>query len=317
MAAAEPRRPPAWTAAVVVNHRTPDETLACLAALRASATPPRQLIAVDNGSDDGSALRLATVPGLSVVVSARNLGFSGGANLGIRRALADHAEQILLINSDAVLAPDALGLLDAALAADPGLGLVGPTLVTAATPATIESRGIAYAAATGRVRNLAAGRPATQDRGVVPVDAISGCVMLVRRAVFDAVGLFDERYFYGLEDVELCLRARAGGFAAACVLDARAVHAGARSIGRRSPRRIYFATRNHLLLASRARPAEPRPLALLRGCAVVGFNLAHVLFTADVPVGPGLRALAGGVADHLRGRYGADRTVAGRAASGG
>jgi GT2 family glycosyltransferase len=120
--------------------------------------------------------------------------------------------------------------------------------------------------------------------------------------VFERVGFFDESYFFSFEDIEFCLRARAAGYDTACVQDARAYHEGGRTIGRRSAKRVYFATRNHLRLAARTGSRATRPLRL---AAVAALNAAYVLVSPESPLVGGVAAFARGVWHHLIGRYGA------------
>jgi GT2 family glycosyltransferase len=293
-------------AAIVLNYRTPIETRECARALVAAARPPDDLIVVDNGSGDGSDQELrAALPGARVVQTGANRGFSGGINAGIACALDGGADTILLANSDVRAAPDCVGRLESALAARADLGVVGPALID--PDDRIESLGISFSFTTGRVFNRGAGRPAAAARAAAAVeivDGVSGCLMLVKRAVFERIGLFEERYFYSFEDLDFCLRARAAGWQSACVAGAEARHEGARTIGARSPQRIYFATRNHLLLAGRAAPAR-WPLGAARAASIVALNFAHVVFTRPAPVAAGLRAFTRGLWDHLRRRYGA------------
>jgi GT2 family glycosyltransferase len=286
--------------AIIVNYRTPDATVR---AARSLGDIDRLFI-VDNGSDDGSLDRLrAELRDAAILATGRNLGFSGGSNAGIAAALAGGADRLLLVNSDVELAADGVGRLARALDQHPHLGIVGPALLD--DGGRIESLGLSFSRLSGRVWNLGAGQPADRLRPWPrprPVDGVTGCVMLIRRAVVDEVGRFDERYFYALEDLDLCLRAAQRGFGTACVETATARHAGSLTIGPRSPRRLYFAARNHLLLARRA--PLPAPLALARDGAIVARHLAHALVTAPAPRLAGLRAVARGVVHHLRGRYG-------------
>jgi GT2 family glycosyltransferase len=134
------------------------------------------------------------------------------------------------------------------------------------------------------------------------VDAVSGCVMLIRRSVFEAAGLLDEEYFFSFEDIEFCLRARSAGFQTVCVPEAIAYHEGGRTIGRRSARRVYFATRNHLRLAA-AREGWGRPL---RTALVLGLNAAYVVASPEAPLVGGTAALLRGAWHHFNGRYGPD-----------
>lgn len=202
--------------------------------------------------------------------------------------------------------PAAVGALRRVFEAHPDAGIAGPVVVTAAQPGRIESAGIRFSTQTGRMRLVSAGRPVSEAPvGIAEVDAMTGAFMLLRRSVLEKVGLFDEEYFFGFEDLDLCLRARAAGFSVLCAGGVQVVHAGAGTIGARSARRVYFATRNHLRLAERARPLAAPWQALRAGC-IVGLNLAHVLLTSPAPIGGALHAFSRGVWHHLLRRYGAD-----------
>jgi GT2 family glycosyltransferase len=138
------------------------------------------------------------------------------------------------------------------------------------------------------------------------VDAVSGCVMLIRRSVFDAIGPLAEDYFFTFEDVDFCARAHRAGFRVVCALEARATHHGSRTIGARSARRIYFATRNHLLMLRRTAPPLPRTLTAVRTGYVIALNLAHALSGRRSPIVGGVAAFGRGLWHHLLGRYGED-----------
>ncbi|HZS36040.1 MAG TPA: glycosyltransferase family 2 protein [Polyangia bacterium] len=293
-------------AAVVLNFRTASDTIACVRSLEASARPIDRLIVVDNGSGDGSEERLrAELPRAEVLQTGANLGFSGGCNLGVRRALDGGASLVVLVNSDILLPPDCLGALEAALDAHPRAGIAGPAIVGRDDPRRIETRGISFSGWSGRVWNHEFGRRNDAARGGVRVvDGVSGALMLIRREVLERVGELENEYFFSFEDLDFCLRARAAGFETICVDGAIAHHEGGRSIGARSARRIYFATRNHLLLARRAAPALPPPLGLVRQGWVAALNLAYVLTRSPTPVGEGLVAFGQGLWHHLRRRYG-------------
>jgi GT2 family glycosyltransferase/glycosyltransferase involved in cell wall biosynthesis len=293
-------------AAVVLNYRSAEQTWLAVRSLQASRTRPFEILIVDNASGDGSADRLrASLERVRVVESPTNAGFPGGCNIGIRAALTAGAEYILLLNSDAVLAPDAIGHMAAAMAAQPSLGIAAPVLLSREEPDHVSSAGISFSRRTARMRHRAAGRrvAALEPGAVQIVDAVSGCVMLIRRAVFERAGLLDEAYIFSFEDIDFCLRARDAGFHTGCVQDAIAYHEGGRTIGRRSARRVYFATRNHLRLAAQA--GRPRGRSLRAGL-VVGLNAAYVLVSPEAPLIRGASAVVRGAWHHLTGRYGPD-----------
>ena len=272
-------------AAVVLNYDTPDDTLLALRSLQASRRPIDHLYVVDNGP--GDACERAVAPWMDAITFVRspgNIGFSAGCNLGIRAALDAGADMVLLVNSDAVLPPDAVERLERALGAAPDAGIAAPLIVSRAEPGIVGSAGIAYSTASGRMRHEGFGARTEElcEGPTRPAEVVSGCVMLIRRAVFDAAGTFDERYFYSFEDIEFCLRARRGGFASLLVPSALAYHEGHRSIGPASASRLYYAARNHLLLAQSALPLSGLR-AFVRAAGIVVLNLAYALRVPNVP----------------------------------
>ena len=296
-------------AAVIVHFATPGQTAACVAALTRSRRSVDHVVVVDNGSGDRS-LRDG-LENVDWIEAPQNLGFAGGANLGVGRALDAGASRVFLLNSDALVEPDCLRILESAVE-QPGVGLAGPAIVSARDPARLESTGIAYAPLTGRMRLSGWGQPVLAAGSPVhQVDALSGCALMIRREVFDRVGLLPEEYFFGFEDLDFCLRARNAGFIALCAPAARVLHQGGASLAPGSPDRIYFAIRNHLLLARRARPL-PAPLSALRAAHILALNLAYLALHAKVPRLAGARALASGFADYCAGRSGARPTAASR-----
>jgi GT2 family glycosyltransferase/glycosyltransferase involved in cell wall biosynthesis len=298
--------------AVVLNYGTPDQTWLAVRSLQSSLPPPGSILVIDNGSSDGSAdgLRrafsgLSEPSSVTVIALSENLGFPAGCNVGIESALKAGAEWVLLVNSDVVLAPGALSELLAEACTRPSAGVLGPLVLSREEPDAIASAGISYSASSGRMLSPLTGRPASDaPTASFDVTAVSGCAMLIRRDVLEKAGLFDAAYFFFFEDVDLCLRARAAGFETRCVPGARAYHEGGRTIGARSARRIYFATRNHLRLASRLQPR--RLMRTITAGSIVALNTAYVLTSPDAPLLSGLGAVVRGTWHHLLGRYGPD-----------
>jgi GT2 family glycosyltransferase len=302
-------------AAVVLNFRTPDETLLAVKSLLASRRPIDDLIVVDNsghvdgaGNDVRDALK-GVWPRMSCIDTGSNLGFSGGMNAGIREALDRGAGRVLLVNSDVIVPPDAVERLEQSLDAAPHAGIAGPVVLSRSAPDTIASLGMSYRPSTGRMRHRGAGLAGSRaDRARMEaggaVDGVSGCAMLVRREVFEAVGFLDEEYFFGFEDLDFCLEARRAGFATILADRATIYHEGGQSLGSVSPRRFYFAARNHLLLARRADPASGRLRRWPRACSIVMLNLAHAAVSRGGSLPARLGAVVKGTRDYAAGRFG-------------
>jgi GT2 family glycosyltransferase len=297
--------------AVFLNYRTPDETIRAVRSLN-DADPTIDVVVVDNASGDGSPDILRTaLPGVALIVADENGGFSAGCNMGIREALRRGATRVLLLNSDVVVRPGMVAALDAAMDEDARLGIVGPVVAELHDEDLVQSMGIRYHQATGRMRHFSFGTRRSTAPGSLRriVDGVSGCAMLIRREVFERIGLLAEEYFFGFEDLDFCLRARAAGFQTACVGSALVLHEGNLSIGRHSARRVYFGVRNHLLLAYRTGGQRTPVARVLQTGWIVGFNLMHVLLVSDVRRGEGLRALMAGVRDYVDGHYGAGARI--------
>jgi GT2 family glycosyltransferase len=291
------------TSAVILNYQTADLTTAAVGALRASTVQPAEVIVVDNASGDGSVERLRSLPRTTLVTARTNGGFSAGCNLGIRHALSRGARRVLLLNSDTTVSADMLHKLESAMDRDRSVGIAGPILMSRQRPDRVESTGIRYRPTFGRFYHEDYGRLVGEaSAGTKPVDAIAGCAMLISRDVFDQAGLFADEFFFGFEDIDLCLRAKQAGFTTFCVGGAIAWHEGNASIGRHSSSRAYFGARNQLLLASRATGSR----SWARTASVIALNAAHALRQPDIPRLQALAAVGRGTADYFRGRYGPD-----------
>src|SRR6185436_11716808 len=117
-------------AIIVLNWNGRDLTLDCLRSLAAVTTPHVRIIVVDNASTDGSsdAVRQRYGSRVTLVENAQNLGFAAGNNAGIRRALDDGADYILLLNNDTVVAEDFVDRLLEPMVGTPAIGITAPKI---------------------------------------------------------------------------------------------------------------------------------------------------------------------------------------------
>lgn len=281
---------------VVLDHRRPEETVRAVESSLDPTIDP-QVVVVENG------------PGPEPVLPARvdlvrlelNRGYAGGMNAGIERLRGSGCDRVLLLNNDAVLEPGCLRRLAEALE-DPGLGAVGPVVLREAD-GRVESRGARVDLRWGRQRLWGHGERSQLREGRLPVDSLSGAALMLSAAALDRVGPLDEAYFLSFEDTDWCVRARRAGLGLAVVLGAVARHAGSRTLGSRSPERLYYSARNHLRAVERHLPLSG-PARWLRRGWIVALNLGHALRQAEVPRGAGVRAVLLGTSDFWRGRFG-------------
>ena len=252
--------------AVVLNWNGGDDTLAALASL--GAVPA---ICVDNGSTDGSDLAVEErFPEVELIRTGANLGFAGGNNVGIRRALERGAEWVLLLNNDAVVEPGLPEALARAAERRPDAGLLA-CLILGEDGSTVQ-----YAGASFHPRFGYSGRvETTAPSSLRDVDRADGAAVAVSREAAERAGLLDDSLFLYVEDVDWSLRMRAAGFAVVLVPDARVRHKGSAATGgHASTVNLYYDTRNTIVVDERHAPL-PRGLRGLRRAVIVGAHLAQ------------------------------------------
>jgi GT2 family glycosyltransferase len=285
--------------AVVLNWNGGKDTPAALASLAGIET-----ICIDNGSTDGSDGEVERrFPGVELIRNGANLGFAGGCNVGIRRALERGADWVLLLNNDAVAEPGLADALDRAAAGRPDAGILA-CKVLFEDGRTVMYAGASFNAQLGYSgKRTGWGRPdRPSNTSLLEVDRADGAAMAVSRAALDRAGLLDERLFLYVEDVELSLRVRESGFAVVLVPDAVARHKGsAASGGAASTTNLYYSTRNTIAVVERHAPL-PVGLRGLRRAVVVGAHLAQSFSHPDRRAAAD--AVLAGWADARAGRLG-------------
>jgi hypothetical protein len=172
----------------------------------------------------------------------RNGGFAYGNNAGIRPALqsSDPPDYVLLLNPDTLIRPGALQALVEFLDSHPSVGIAGSRLEHPnETPqrsafrfhsiwSELES-GLRLGFVSKLLRRKIVAPPVPQQ--TCPTDWVAGASMMIRRAVFDQIGLMDEAYFMYFEEVDFCLRAKRAGWPCWYVPLSRVVHLVGQSSG--------------------------------------------------------------------------------------
>lgn len=237
---------------ITVNWNNFNDSAECLESLRKTTYPNFEVMVVDNGSggDDVSLLKQRFGDSIRLIVNDKNAGFAGGCNIGIKDALARGADYVVLLNNDTVVAPDFIEGLVRVAQSDERVGIAGGKVFCYELPELIWFAGGIINYRTGRTPIRGSGEA---DKGqfdeIVRVDWISGCFMFISRDVLQAVGMLDERFFFGWEDVDLCVRAARKGFKVLFVPESRIWHKGF-GINKRDRLMgmpVYYATRGQFL----------------------------------------------------------------------
>ncbi len=227
---------------IIVAWNQLEKTLDCLETVAALAYPRVHTLLVDNGSEPPLAGAVgARFPAAEVLRLPRNLGFAGGYNAGLRRALAGEGELFLLLNNDTLVARDALARLVEEMGTAANIGLATAKIYYAADPRRIWTVG-ANLNVFLDLKDKGDGQlDEGQWREPRDVDFAPFCGILLRRAVVESVGLLDEAFFLYYEDMDYCRRARGAGWRIRLCPAAHIHHAvSASSGGRDSPPERYW-----------------------------------------------------------------------------
>ena len=194
---------------IVLNHSHREDTDSCIATLLKSNYENLRIILLDSFSAGEAVQEFRSEdPRVQTIRLTENLGYAGNNNIGIQTALDQGAEWVFILNNDTVLDPACLSLLIENSEADHEVGIVGPMVYHFDQPEIIQSAG-GILEKNWQSTHAGINQPDTgQFKTVREVDWISGCAILVRRALIEDVGTLDPDYFLYWEEIEWCLRAR-------------------------------------------------------------------------------------------------------------
>lgn len=233
---------------VIVNWNGWRDTIECIDSLRKLTYSKYRVVVVDNGSTDESISELQTYPYINLITTGKNLGFSGGNNVGIRWAMEQEVEFILLLNNDTVVAPDLLDAFVEVANRHPHVGAMAAKIYYFDQPEVLWFAG-------GKVTNhldcpghLGGGE---KDQGqydqICDTLFINGSAFFARAKAISDVGLLDERYFYTFEDADWTMRFLQAGYRCLYVPQAKIWHKAHRATGGRTPCWWYYYERSRLL----------------------------------------------------------------------
>lgn len=252
---------------VIVTFNSERHVDACFASLARSGAPNRaEVIVVDNASTDGTVARIRKrFPWATLLEAGANLGFAGGNNLGMRRALEKGVEFVYLLNPDTEVDP---AFLDEALAVavrDPGAAAVQSLLLLASARDRVNTAGneihflgFGYCGAFWAPRESVSAEPRE-------IAFASGAGVLLSAGALREVGVFDDALFLYHEDLDLGWRLRLAGWRSVIAPRSVVWHAYAFS---RNEAKYFFIERNRFIVL--AKNLRGRSLVVLAPLLLVG-----------------------------------------------
>jgi GT2 family glycosyltransferase len=267
-------------AIIIVFHDNAEDTIDCLESVRSLEYGDYHIVAVDNGSapdqreivlewlrscsPDRFALTVvdninhraalpateqAVAPMFHFLSSERNLGFAGGANIGIVYALSVVTPRyVLLLNNDTIVNPHFLRYLVRAHLDQPRIGILGPAILSHGQGRVDFAGARVHMWFGGFENRLDFGLPyGPLTKTVRYVDKVEGSCMLIPRHVIEKIGLLNPEYFLYWDDNDICMRARKGGFLVGCDLRVAIEHKISSTVHRNEAMKQYYMLRNRLV----------------------------------------------------------------------
>lgn len=252
---------------IIINFNGQADTRECLTSLAKLDYPDFEVVVVDNASREKfSLVGLDLDLKIKLIQNSENLGFSGGNNLGIKYALQNNADYILLLNNDTAISPDFLTKLVEAGETSQKFGILGSKIYFYHQPDKLWFAGgrINWLYTRGWMRGYGEIDRGQYDQPAVqPTDYITGCCLLIKKEAIDRVGLMPEEYFLYYEDTDWSLAIQGAGYQCVFVPSAKIWHKGSKSTGQESDPYIYYHLRNGLILAKKYAPWYLKPLVHL------------------------------------------------------
>lgn len=238
---------------VISNYNGWQDTVQCLESLQKQAYRDFEIILLDDASTNDSVQQLQKhlTENTVFLPQEANSGFAAVNNVGMRRALADGCDWVLLLNNDTVVAPD---FLETLLRETPAGAVSCPKMLFLDPPDEIWFAGGELDRATGKVKHLGGHEkdgPAFAEKK--QVSFITFCCVLLPRQVVEEVGFLDETLFMYCEDVDYCIRLADAGVPLWFLPDAKIWHKAGGSAG--GMLSVYYITRNTLYLTCKGKSA--------------------------------------------------------------
>lgn len=234
---------------ILVNYNQRSDAKRVLDAIKGQTSPPAGVMLVDNSPGDGTAHMVREeYEWVTLIEPGENLGYAAGNNLGMKKALTEGADWVLLLNTDTEPDPDFLEEFWGAVEANPGYGAYMP-LILYGDRATIWAAVGCLDPIDMRPYHDLQGFPASYAPDTLrPVGFAVGCAFMMPAEVAEATGGFSEEFFMYYEDADLSLRIKALGYETAYVPGAPLIHHTPKVFAEKftSLELIYYLKRNRL-----------------------------------------------------------------------
>lgn len=242
---------------VIINYNNYLDTIECVDSILENDYKNYRIILVDNDSNNDSYdilfKKYKYNKYIEVIISNHiNMGFSGGNNIGIRRALDINMDYILLLNNDTVVEKNFLTRILWSFSKGSNIGIATGKILYYDKPEIINIAGGKISYLRSKVIPYGENEKVYKCNNYKYVDFASGCFQIIKKEVFDSVGLYDEDYFLYYEDTDFCSRVLRNGYAILYNPESIIWHKVSASSGSKiNDLTTYYNVRNRLVFAKK------------------------------------------------------------------
>lgn len=233
---------------ILLNYNGYEDTIECVNSIAKDNYSNKRVIIVDNNSSDGSYEKFREeLKDTILIKNKENLGFSAGNNVGIKHAMNNNADYIMLLNNDTVVDNNFILPLVNELEKDNKIGIAGGKIYYYDYPNTIWSAGGYIDYKRGCAYHYLKDIEDNQEASVKKeVTFLTGCMQIFSRQLINNIGYLDENYFLYFEDADFCLKAINAGYKLMYIPKSKIYHKVSKSSVKDSPLFVYYTTRNRL-----------------------------------------------------------------------
>ncbi len=234
---------------IILNYNGEDLIKECIESCLSLSYPEKEIIVVDNASEDDSVSVISKFPEVRLIENKENYGYAEGNNIGVRASMGKY---VATLNNDLTLKSDWLNHIVDFLESYDDCGIAGSRQMQYYNPQLVDS--LYVYPGPGLLIDKSYYGKRYKDIGAGWVIAANGANAVYRRSMLDKIGLFEESFFAYHEESDLCMRAFLHGWRSVFIPEAVAYHKGSISFNRTLKKLIYLHERNRIWFIYRFYP---------------------------------------------------------------